>query len=387
LPQRGVDFGRVALESHCATSLPVVSDASGRIVAIGDPCSWPAGVATKLLNTEYTMAMQPVEAILATLSSPLASNPTPLRCGVCQDPGPVKASQEDAAVAHLSAEGPSVFCVFDGHGGAECATYAKDRLPRRLLSEIRQRVPRAPAHRPATNSHGDARQPAVADRLAAATSAAFRKLDGDFLRHAASAPHPVESGATAVVATVWDDTLIVANVGDARAVASRNGIAVPLTTNHTAANPNEAARLHRLSDRHGVEWRGLVEVTRALGDLDTCITSPDSTPPGATSPCKLAGLSAEPTLSTHVLGPDDEFLVLASDGVFDVMDDADVVRFVRARLEANDNNVDLAASRLVERAVELGSEDNLTAMIIAFKALPPPPPRPRLCLRRSVAAA
>lgn len=55
-----------------------------------------------------------------------------------------------------------------------------------------------------------------------------------------------------------------------------------------------------------------LSVSRALGDFN----------------CKMLGIISEPVCSTHTVGEEDYFLVVASDGVWDVMDNDDVINFI-----------------------------------------------------------
>lgn len=59
----------------------------------------------------------------------------------------------------------------------------------------------------------------------------------------------------------------------------------------------------------------------------------------------------------------DEFLILASDGLFDVMENEDVAKFVTA---AQDDFVNVA-KLLCNEAIRLGSSDNVTALVIDIK--------------------
>ena len=65
-------------------------------------------------------------------------------------------------------------------------------------------------------------------------------------------------------------------------------------------------------------------------------------------------------------GVSDEFLLLACDGLWDVMDADDAIRVARRLLLEEDYSVKLAAARLAKLAVHLGSSDNVTVLIIRF---------------------
>lgn len=162
-------------------------------------------------------------------------------------------------------------------------------------------------------------------------------------------------------------TLITANVGDSRAVLCRNGIAIELTRDHKPNDPIESERIHQLGgrviwhgdvDRHGdpVQGTGIYRVngnlalSRAIGDRS-----------------ERPAVTADPELTAVPLTDADEFLVLATDGLWDVMSSSDAVAYIRALLENSveyDNERDTIAALVVEEALRRGSYDNITVVIV-----------------------
>ncbi|XP_077384906.1 pyruvate dehydrogenase [acetyl-transferring]-phosphatase 1, mitochondrial-like isoform X2 [Festucalex cinctus] len=200
-------------------------------------------------------------------------------------------------------------------------------------------------------------------RLSCALGKAFRRLDDDLSAEAqASArshrvrspsgeshgsPSPLRvalSGCTACVAHVRDGVLRVANLGDSRAVlgvqeADGGWTAVGLTNDHTADNPDELRRVlgaHPPSERRtAVRHRrllGLLLPFRAFGDVRFKWSRqtlarlyerrPDlregtrALPPHYLTPPYL---SAEPEVTHRRILPCDKFVVLASDGLWELM--------------------------------------------------------------------
>jgi protein phosphatase 1L len=248
----------------------------------------------------------------------------------------------------------SLFGVFDGHGGAAAAAFAAARLAGALGAE-----PAFPAQPEAALEH------------------AFEACDASFLRAARGARPPLDDGTTAVAALVlWGKKLYVANAGDSRALlVHRNGRAEALSDDHKPNRPDEAARIRALGGAvvfHGV-WRvaGVLAVSRALGDRSL-----------------KPFVVARPDVRAWTLGPNDRFLVLATDGIFDVLGNREVGELVCAAAGAQ-----AAADALVEQALFRGSTDNCTALIVDLSApnpaaaaaaasgagampTPPPPPPP-----------
>jgi protein phosphatase 2C family protein 2/3 len=66
------------------------------------------------------------------------------------------------------------------------------------------------------------------------------------------------------------------------------------------------------------------------------------------------------------LRPEDEFIILACDGLWDVFSNKDAVDFVKVSMDAH-NDPQKAASDLVNEAINLGSMDNVTVLLVFFK--------------------
>ena len=118
---------------------------------------------------------------------------------------------------------------------------------------------------------------------------------------------------------------------------------------------------------------GFLHCTRALGDLDAAGRKP-------------AGLSAVPEVRSLQLGAEDEFVLLGSDGLWDVLDPAAAVALARDELRAY-GDAAIASEKLVEVALQRKAEDNVSAIVLPLGAVAPPPARRRTRLalkRRSV---
>jgi len=81
---------------------------------------------------------------------------------------------------------------------------------------------------------------------------------------------------------------------------------------------------------------------------------------------KPSVLIAEPSLKEIPLEEEDQFLVLACDGLFDVMVHQEVVDFVLERFERNLDTTQ-SSKELVEAAYEKGSTDNITVLIVDLR--------------------
>ncbi|KAK9269240.1 hypothetical protein L1049_001010 [Liquidambar formosana] len=71
------------------------------------------------------------------------------------------------------------------------------------------------------------------------------------------------------------------------------------------------------------------------------------------------------------LTKEDEFLIIGSDGVWDVFTNQNAIDFTRRRLQEH-NDVKLCCKEVVEEAIKRGADDNLTVVIVCFHSEPPP---------------
>ncbi|CAN0250482.1 unnamed protein product, partial [Pylaiella littoralis] len=135
-----------------------------------------------------------------------------------------------------------------------------------------------------------------------------------------------DCGATAVMGLlVGGKTLVVANAGDSRCVVSRKGEAVDMSTDHKPEDDVELARIEKAGGAV-VDGRvqGNLNLSRAIGDL---MYKADE----ALSPEEQM-ITADPELKTLELTPEDEFIVLACDGVWNSLTSQETIDFVRTRL-------------------------------------------------------
>ena len=244
-----------------------------------------------------------------------------------------------------------------------------------------------------------------------ALRAAFLRLDADYCSAASRNEASPDAGATALALVVEPSQrrIIVANCGDCAAVLCRNGSAVSLSKAHSPVPHSDeyerviqaggwvtsetdlcVGRLRsmdledpeisrsiqdrvRLNEIHRV--CGEVAVSRALGDVDFkgWTSSSEREPPCFAypegHPRRFSGdlLTAEPELQVASLGDAHAFVVLATDGLWDVLDGEEAVRVVDGLLKAGKAPAECCAE-LVARALRLGSGDNVTALVVEFAA-------------------
>ncbi|CAD6230800.1 unnamed protein product [Miscanthus lutarioriparius] len=213
------------------------------------------------------------------------------------------------------------FGVFDGHGGTRAAGYLKQHLFENLL-----------------------KHPAFIGDTKSAMSESYKKTDADFL----DAEGNIQVGSTASTAVLIGNHLYVANVGDSRAVMSKAGKAIALSDDH---KPNRSDEQKRIEDAGGVvvwsgTWRvgGILAMSRAFGNR-----------------LLKQFVVADPEIQDLEIDGDVEFLILASDGLWDVVPNEHAVAFVK-----DEDSPEAAARKLTEIAFRRGSNDNITCIVVEF---------------------
>merc|ERR1719478_440158 len=252
------------------------------------------------------------------------------------------------------------FGVFDGHGGTQVADHCAKQLHKNIMMEFRKKQV----------------QPASRDeKIRSALKEAFLQTDKEILSTAERKKFE-QVGSTAVTALLHGNPklgtalrLVVANLGDSRGILCRAGQAVAVSEDHkpsrldekkrieqagglvlqvrgtwrvaASTNPNSSTKASRR------EYQGLA-MTRTFGDLYF------------KRPILLS--VAEPEIQIIPLSDKDLFIVLATDGIFDVLSNQEVVDLAMKHWDDPDE----AAKNIVRTAYKGGSEDNLTALVIQF---------------------
>ncbi|KAK9725968.1 hypothetical protein RND81_05G180600 [Saponaria officinalis] len=228
-----------------------------------------------------------------------------------------------------------LFGVFDGHRGAAAAEFSVRALPG-FLNDL---------------------NPSVSPReyLVSAfveTDASFKRVADSNRQSNGLIKKPWHPGCTAIVALLIKDKLFVANAGDCRAILCRSGNAIALSRDHVASCVEERNRVIQAGGvvRWQVDtWRvgsAALQVTRSIGDDDL-----------------KPSVTAEPEITETCLCPDDEYLVMASDGLWDVMSNEEVVSIVRDTVK----EPNLCSKRLATEAVQRGSKDNITVILVFLR--------------------
>lgn len=163
----------------------------------------------------------------------------------------------------------------------------------------------------------------VGDNPDEIAEAMLKKEDSedDYAEHRATG-----MGCTAVAAMIRGNDVVIANTGDSRCVISRKGIAEPLTLDHKPVLLEEAERIMKAGGFvRDNRVNGALNVSRTIGDLDF--------KKNAALPHTHQMVVATPDITTFTLQKGDEFLILACDGIWDVLSNQEAVDFVRKRIK------------------------------------------------------
>jgi protein phosphatase len=268
---------------------------------------------------------------------------------------------------YFVADGGRFVAVFDGHGGCGVSQYLKKHLYEVFCRQLQQKHWEERDDAASTPSC----IPSVFSQVGA-LRAAFEQTDQEILEDDALG----YQGSTAVAVVLHESeeghrTLLSANVGDSRAILCRRGRAVDLTRDHKPNEEREKSRILAMGET--IEWDRFGKVhrvrnlslSRAMGDRYA-----------------KPVVSGEVEIKHYPVLEGDEFILLASDGLWDVMTSQEVVQFVHERMkrEIAQSNVDDQGLELVLRrnmakfvareATRRGSMDNVCVVMVWLDDLP-----------------
>lgn len=236
--------------------------------------------------------------------------------------------------------------VYDGHGGPEAARYISDHLFLHLMKVAREK------------------RTISEDTIKSALSATENGFLTLVSRTYKIKPLIAAIGSCCLVGIIWKGTLYVANVGDSRAVIGslrqpNKIVAQQMTKEHNACFEEVREELKSMHPddstivvlKHGV-WRikGIIQVSRSIGDAylkrPELAVDPSFPRFHVSEPIRRPVLTAEPSISTRVLQPDDQFVIFASDGLWEHLTNQEAVEIVHNSPRMG------AAKRLLKRALK-----------------------------------
>lgn len=235
-------------------------------------------------------------------------------------------SGEDRAGTAVLKNGYLYAGVFDGHNGHTAASWCAENFPRLLEEQYDNNEPTSTALKNAFN-----------------------------IAHASICG---PSGTTATVIITQGNYVAIAHVGDSRAILFRGGHPIELTADHKLSLPSERSRIEEAAKRNpkeifilGQRVQGLM-LTRSIGDKTL-----------------TKEILSDPVVREFHRKDEDDFVVAASDGLWDIMSTQSVFSFVRNI--ASQDPQDIAEqlthhARTAERDRNV-RRDDVTCVVIGFK--------------------
>ncbi|GAV84201.1 PP2C domain-containing protein [Cephalotus follicularis] len=270
--------------------------------------------------------------------------------------------------------------VYDGHGGPQASRFVKDNLFHNLKAF-------ASEHQ---------------EMSANVIKKAFSATEEDFLslvkKQWLNKPQMASAGSCCLVGVLCDGLLYIANAGDSRVVLgraerdSKEVTAIQLSTEHNASIEsvrNELLSLHPNDPqivvmKHKV-WRvkGIIQVSRSIGDAYLKRAEFNREPLQSKfrlpEPFAKPILSAEPSILVHKLQPEDQFLIFASDGLWEQLSNQEAIeivknhprngvarRLVKAALQEAAKRREMRYSDLkkINRGVRRHFHDDITVIVV-----------------------
>ncbi|KAF2931852.1 hypothetical protein DAI22_05g241600 [Oryza sativa Japonica Group] len=266
-----------------------------------------------------------------------------------------------------------LFGVFDGHGGAEVANYCRERI-HVVLSEELKRLGK---------NLGEMGEVDMKEHWDDVFTKCFQRVDDEVSGRVTrvvngggevrSEPVTAENvGSTAVVALVCSSHVVVANCGDSRIVLCRGKEPVALSIDHKPDRKDERARIEAQGGKviqwNGYRVSGILAMSRSIGDR---YLKPFVIP--------------KPEVMVVPRAKDDDCLILASDGLWDVVSNEEACKVARRQIllwhknngaasplsdegeGSTDPAAQAAADYLMRLALKKGSEDNITVIVVDLK--------------------
>ncbi|XP_068597642.1 protein phosphatase 1B [Brachionichthys hirsutus] len=281
-----------------------------------------------------------------------------------------RVEMEDAHTAVLGLPPPgmsdwSFFAVYDGHAGSKVANYCAKHLLEHIIGAGfgagGTRGPQAVSDDSAIDPPSSV--PSIVEAVKAGIRTGFLRID-EHMRSFSDLRNGMDrSGSTAVGIIVSPVHFFFFNCGDSRAVLYRNSQVCFSTLDHKPCNPRERERIQNAGGSVMIQRvNGSLAVSRALGDYDyKCVDGKGPTE-------QL--VSPEPAVCEMVRAPEqDQFVILACDGIWDVMSNEELCEFVKSRLEVSDD-LERICNEVVDTCLHKGSRDNMSVVLVCLPNAP-----------------
>ena len=213
----------------------------------------------------------------------------------------------------------SLFGIFDGHGGTDVVKFVKNRLPQLITIYLNDLFP-----------------------VEIAFKNAFKKVDEELKFFDSE-----YIGTTATLILIKDNKIYCANVGDTKAYIIYDKTYKQISNDHKCTNEDERKRITEIGGKI-IKNRvmGQLILTRTLGDLYV----------------KQFGVINTPDINVYDISETINYIIIASDGVWDVVDLDTITNMGKAG-----KNVGEFCKDIVKLAINKGTKDNVSCIVVSFK--------------------
>lgn len=213
----------------------------------------------------------------------------------------------------------SLFCIYDGHGGEKSAKISCENFPKNFLKNLKEKP---------SNIEQDLIN-------------SFKETDNQLKNE-----NCYEEGNTATIIYLEYNNLYCANVGDSSCFIISKNKTEKISYDDKCIDKNEKSRIEKLGNHiYCNRLEGILSISRALGDFNL----------------KCNGLICLPHIKKYNLTHFDKFCVVASDGVWDVIDEN-----LLFELSIGVNSCQELCDIIVNEAINRGSQDNISCIVIGF---------------------
>ena len=226
----------------------------------------------------------------------------------------------------------SYFAIFDGHSGKDVGIFLKDNLHKILSKELKN----------INNENNNT------ENIKQAIKNSFENIDKEINTNQ---NFKNDVGSTGTVILLYRDknsisgkSLICANVGDSKAfLISKKEIKI-ITKDHICSDEEEVKRIKSMG---GIVFRervfGTLMLTRSFGDKEM----------------KKYGVLPTPDFFYHNICEDDLFVIVASDGVWDVVNEDEIFNMAQGKISSED-----FSKKIIELAKERETHDNISCIVV-----------------------
>lgn len=258
------------------------------------------------------------------------------------------------------------YAVFDGHGGGATSLFLSERFSQVVVGKFQTAIDNLDQ-----DSRNCLKDPANRDTITLLDYQrilrdAFQELDMLFYQRPNN-----NAGSTAIASIIFKDLIITANVGDSRAILSRDGTPKHCSFDHKPKNIGELMRIHN-NGGFVVNNRvnGILALSRAFGDFSFKLHA--SNVNNRHTPPENYQVTVCPDVIIHQFHPQsDEFLILACDGIWDCLNPKELISSIRHLISIG-KNLEEIVEIILDQCIGMADTttgigfDNMTIIIVAL---------------------